>query len=121
MDTFNQPITLLSATDSQMVGAVVDTGSTFTIVPAPVLKRRGVIPQRSVTLRLVTDALEERAIGWVTAQSDGPEENIIRVFGGLDSPAVIGTMTLETFLLAVDSVDQRYDPRGNSRAVVNNA
>ena len=112
MGTFNQPITLISATgdETETLDALVDTGSTFTIVPATVLEKLGVTPHREVTLRLASGALEERAVGWARAKLDGLEENIICVFGGPDSPAVIGAVTLETFLLAVDPVSQRLVP-----------
>ena len=112
MGTFSQPITLISPTgdETETQDAVVDTGATFTIVPASVLERLGMTSHRTVTLRLANGRLQQGSIGWVRVQLNGLEENTICVFGEPDSPSAIGAVTLETFLLAADPVEQRLVP-----------
>ena len=112
MGTFTHSITLLSASgeDTETVEALVDTGSTFTIVPAPILERLRVVPERTVALRLANGQLEHRSIAEVRAALDGVGHTILCVFGEPGSPAVIGAHTLEGFLLGVDPVEGRLVP-----------
>ena len=112
MGTVTHPITLTtpSGDRTEIEEALVDTGATFTTVPAPILERLGVTPHRTVNLRLANGQRELRRIGWVRAELDGVEENIICVFGEPGSPPVIGAITLETFLLGVDPVERRLVP-----------
>ena len=112
MGTFTQSITLLAASGGQTetLDALVDTGATFTGVPSAVLERLGVEPHRTVRLRLANGQIEERSLGRVRAELNGESEEIICVFGDPDAPPVIGAVTLETFLLSVDPVEQRLVP-----------
>lgn len=54
MSTFSYPTTLIgpSSAGPETLEALVDTGATFTTVPAPFLERLGVRRQRRVRLRL---------------------------------------------------------------------
>ena len=107
MGTFFHPITLISPTGTATVEALVDTGSTFSTVPRPVLERLGVVPFTRARLRLANGQTVEQDIGEVVAELDGlHRRTIICVFGEPDTPALLGAQTLETFLLGVDP-DQR--------------
>ena len=112
MGTFTQGITLKSASGNgaETLEALVDTGSSFTMVPAAVLERLGVEPHRTVPLRLANGQRERRRIGWVRIELDGMEETTLCVFGEPGSPPIIGAHTLEGFLLAVDTLEQRLVP-----------
>ena len=52
----------------------------------------------------------ERRIGTVTAEIDGEQESINCVFGDAEATPLIGAVTLESFLLAVDPVAQHLVP-----------
>ena len=111
MGTFTHPITLLGPTGQrETIEALVDTGATFTTVPALVIERLGVRPHRRVRLRLANGQVEEASLGTVRAQLDGIEESIPCIFGGPQAPPTIGAVTLEIFLLAADPVKQRLVP-----------
>ena len=111
MGTFTHTITLMSDSGlAETVEALVDTGATFSAVPAEVLQRLGVIPHREVRLRLASGQIHDQRIGRLLARIDGVQESIICVFGEPGSPAVIGAHTLEAFLLGVDPVEQRLVP-----------
>ena len=112
MGTFTQPIRLHAASGdyTEELDALVDTGATFTIVPAPILERLGVTPDRTARLRLANGQIEERALGRIRADLNGESEIIICVFGEPDTLPIIGAHTLEGFLLGVDPVDQRLVP-----------
>ena len=112
MGTFTHPITLYSPLGDRMetVDAMVDTGSTFTVVPGAILEGLGVQPRRAVNLKLANGQVVERRVGTVTAEIDGERESIICVFGDPEATPLIGAVTLESFLLAVDPVAQRLVP-----------
>ena len=76
MGNFTQAITLHSAYDdrTEAVEALVDAGATFTSVPAPILEQLGIIPHRTVRLRLANGEVEQRAIGHVTVDVNGGRE-----------------------------------------------
>ena len=112
MGTFTHPITLYSPVGDRMetVEAMVDTGSTFTVVPGFILNALGLRPRRAVNLKLANGHVVERRVGTVTAEIDGEQESIICVFGDTEATPLIGAVTLESFLLAVDPVGQRLVP-----------
>lgn len=111
MGTFTHAITLIASSGgSETVEALVDTGSTFTSVPATVLERLGVRRGRRVRLRLANGQIQECQLGAVMAELDGQRETILCIFGEPGWPAVIGAHTLEAFLLAPDPVEKRLVP-----------
>ena len=112
MSTFTHPITLYSASgdQSEVVEALVDTGSAFTAVPSPVLERLGIKPHRTVRLRLANGQIDQRDLGRVVAELDGVEEIILCMFADAAGPAIIGASALEALLLAVDPVNKRLVP-----------
>ncbi len=112
MGTFARDITVFSASgeNSETLTALVDTGATFSSVPAPILERLGVAPQRQIRLRLANGEVVEHQLGEVVAQLDGVRTTILCVFGPEGAPALIGAHTLEAFLMAVDPVEQRLVP-----------
>lgn len=112
MGTFTHPITLHPANGGQpeTLDALVDTGPTFTSVLAATMERLGVAPEGKVRLGLADGSIAEREISVVRAELDGFVMPTHCVFGDPDEPPVIGAVTLEVFLLAVDPVQQRLVP-----------
>ena len=111
MSTFFQPITLFSeAGASQTIEALVDTGSSFSTVPSPILEELGVVPHRTIRLGLANGQISERRVGRVLAQLDGIQEETLCIFGGPDDLPTIGAHTLEAFLLGVDPHNKRLVP-----------
>ena len=113
MGSFPHPITLMSqaGTASHTLEALVDTGATFTAIPAPTFEGLGVARQRRARLRLANGKLVEWELGEVVAQIDGVRSTILCIFGEAGTPPLIGAHTLEAFLLVVDPVEQRLVPR----------
>ena len=112
MGTFTHPIVLhsVSGDRTEVVEALVDTGASFTTVPAPVLDRLGIIPERTVRSRLADGRTDQRAIGEVRVELGEDVATVICVFEEPDAPATIGAHTLETFLLGVDPIGRRLVP-----------
>lgn len=112
MGTFSHPITLVAPSGAtETLEAAVDTGSTFTVIPAPVLDRLGVKRERRVRMRLASGEVVEWDLGEVTAELDGQRSTIICVFGAPESPPLIGAHTLEGFVLGVDPVEKKLVPK----------
>jgi predicted aspartyl protease len=109
--TFFYPITLIAADGRRVeVEALIDTGASFTSMPADVLRDLGVAPVRQARLRLSDGSTHVQQVGEVRAEIDGAGVTTLVVFGEAGSPPAIGAYTLEGLLLGVDPVDKRLVP-----------
>ncbi len=92
------------------VSALVDTGSTYTVMPRPLLEKLGVEPREHATFRLADGRSVEQDIGqtWVRVG----EKSVITlvVFGESDGPTLLGAYALEGLLLAPDPVAKKLVP-----------
>jgi len=112
MGTFFHPVTLISTSgERETLQALVDTGASFTTVPAAVLERLGVRPHRTMRFRLANGEPVEWQLGWVTIEIDGNREQTLAVFGPEEDIALIGAHTLQAMGLGVDPVEHRLVPR----------
>jgi len=118
MGTFFHPITLIGSAGKRVtIEALVDSGSTFTSVPAELLRDLGVEPRRQVRLRLADGQSHTQDMGHMTVEVDGIEGSTYVVFGANGSPPAIGAVTLEGFLLGIDPVGQVLVPVEGWQAV----
>ena len=112
MSIFHYPLEITgpNASEFQEVMALVDTGATFTQVPAPLLRHLGVQPTQTVRFRLANGSTIQRAIGETQVRIEGQIVNTVVVFGDDNADALLGVYTLERALLAVDPAGQRLIP-----------
>ncbi len=94
----------------EMVEALVDTGATYTTVPAPLLERLGVVPHVRDSFILADGRRVDRDIGRTWVRADGRVELTLVVFGDPDGPSRLGAYTLEGLRLAADPVGRRLMP-----------
>ena len=94
----------------ERVEVMVDTGSTFTTVPAPLLRRLGVAPQRTMPVRLGDGSIVEDEVSDTVIRLEGKSFFTPVTFGREGEPNLLGVVALETALLAVDPVEQRLVP-----------
>jgi clan AA aspartic protease len=94
----------------ETVEALVDTGATYTTVPAPILARLGVIPHVRDAFLLADGRRVDRDIGRAWVRVDGRTELTLVVFGEADAPSLLGAYTLEGLRLAADPVGRRLIP-----------
>src|SRR5690349_24491406 len=87
--------------------ALVDTGATFTWIPRDVLAAVGVTPTEERPFVLADGREVRYAIAWAQIRIAGREQPTIVVFGEPGTEAILGVVTLEEFLLAVDPVSRR--------------
>jgi predicted aspartyl protease len=112
MGTFHWPLTVLSADGDreETVQALVDTGSTYTSLPASLLGRLSIVPQRRLEFELANGEIIEQEIGEARLRVEGIEATRIVVFGPENAPSLMGADTLEGVTMVVDPVGRRLAP-----------
>jgi clan AA aspartic protease len=89
------------------VEALVDTGSTYTVLPRALLEELGVAVDSRARFVLADGSEVERELGRAWVCFEGREQYTLVVFG---DHALLGAVTLEEFLLAPDPVERRLVP-----------
>ena len=94
----------------EYVDALVDSGSTYNILPASQLRRLGIEVQGSGTFKLADGRRVEREMGQTWVRLNGDEYIAPVIFGDEGVQPLLGAVTLEIFRLAIDPVDMRLIP-----------
>ncbi len=94
----------------ESVDALVDTGASYTSVPASLLERLGVKREDRMAFVLADGSQHEKEIGQTWVRVDGKRVITIVIFGEDEAPALLGAYTLEGVRLAVDPVNKRLIP-----------
>ena len=92
------------------VAALVDTGATYTTVPASLLDRLGVRPHARTAFLLADGRQIEEDIGRTWVRIGDRAEVTVVVFGAPHSPVLLGAYALEGLRLAADPVNRRLVP-----------
>ena len=106
--TFNVDFTIwnLDKTHSSTMNGLVDTGASYTLIPAGVLGELGVEQEETEEFRLADGSVRELAIGRAEMELEGRTRTIYVVFGASDT-VLLGAMALEAFALAADAKNHR--------------
>ena len=88
----------------------VDTGSTYTALPRGLLESLGVAVNASVPARLADGSRQMLEIGETRIRLGGREFTTIVIFAEEREPSLLGVITLEEALLAVDPVNNELIP-----------
>ena len=109
---FYWPLSVVSADGEtvETVKALVGTRATFTMFPASMLRRLGIVPQRRVSFELPDESFTEHDIGEARLRINDAAGTRIVVFGNEDDLVVIGVHTLEGFALEIDSEREMLVP-----------
>lgn len=91
----------------EAIEALVDTGATYTWIPRDVLKRLGATPEEERPFVLADGREVRYPVAWLQIRLGARAQPTIVVFGELGSEPILGVVTLEEFLLAVDPVSRR--------------
>ena len=112
MGTFSCPIEVFApdGSRSETIEAMVDTGSTYTGLPAALLRALGVVPYRRIQSELADGSVVDDEVGAVNVRVAGIATPTLAIFAGENAPALLGAYTLEGALLAVDPARQRLIP-----------
>lgn len=112
MGTFTIPIEVGDLAGRQFVEvvALVDTGSTYTIVPGGILTRLGVVREGYRRFELGDNRIVEYPIGQARIRLEGQELIVLVVFASEDGDTLLGATALEIFGLGVDPINRRLVP-----------
>ena len=86
---------------------LVDTGSTYTIVPASVLEEMGIRRATSDLFEYADGRVERKDTGIAIVTIDGREGGTQVTFGPEDTEPILGVHALEALGLVVDPVNER--------------
>lgn len=90
----------------ETVRALVDTGASYTMVPASVLRGLGVIPHARWPFDTADGRLVELDVGRTWVRVDGQTDLTLIVFGP-EGRCLLGAYTLEGMRLAPDPMNRR--------------
>ena len=94
----------------ETIEALVDTGATYTMIPASLLNRLGVVPLAQMNFILADGQRIERDVGEASLRILGSTFHSPVVFANEDSNVLLGAVTLQIFGLGVDSLNERLIP-----------
>ena len=100
----------LQGRNSRRVEVEVDTGSTYTALPRELLQALGVQVRRTVTSRLADGSEKPVQVGYANVRLAGAELITPVIFAEEGEPSLLGVITLEDALLAVDPVNNELIP-----------
>ena len=94
-------------TQRRELTGVVDTGSSFVIIPEHVLDEMGVQHEEMAIFRLADGPVREMDLGETLMDLDGRTKTVQVVFGPDPRKVLLGAMALEAFALAADAKNHR--------------
>jgi len=94
----------------ETVEALVDTGATYTTVPAALLRRLGVTPHVRDTFVLADGRRVEHDIGQSWIRVGGRAVVTLLVFAAPEAPPLLGAYALEGLRIAPDPIGRRLVP-----------
>ena len=100
----------LQGRNSQRVEVEVDTGSTYRALPRVMLRALGVMAERTAASRLADGSEKPVQVGYANVRLEGVEVITPVIFAEEGEPSLLGVITLEDALLAVDPVNNELIP-----------
>ena len=86
---------------------MVDTGPSYTLIPAPIFEELGIERVRSRVFSFADGSRQELSMGWVEIGMEGETGHVHVVFGVDRRKILLGAMALEVFALAADAKYRR--------------
>ena len=93
-----------------MVNALVDTGATYSAVPASLLRRLGVEPRATRRFSLADGRFARLPMGVTTMRLAGEEWTVYVIFAPEDASPRLGSLALDAFGLAPDYSEGKLVP-----------
>ncbi len=94
----------------ETVEALVDSGASYTMIPASLLRDLGVTPLRRASFELADGNRIELEVGQTWIQLEGKHGISLVVFAEEGSKPLLGAVTLEILQLGIDPVGMRLVP-----------
>lgn len=97
-------------TRSRTLNGLVDTGASYTLVPASILEELGIAKFETRTFTLADGSRRELALGWAEMELEGRPGFVYVVFGDAGGKILLGATALEAYGLAADAKNRRLIP-----------
>jgi len=112
MGAFRYPVEIAARPEGpyEPLDAWVDTGSVYTWIPSPILRRLGLNPTGKRPFLVADGRIIQRDIVEAVVRVDGEVAHTICVFGDEGDQVLLGAYTLEGLGLAADPVNKRVVP-----------
>jgi len=112
LGTFRVDFTLRNPSSGQFraLNGLVDTGASYTVIPAAVLAELGIAPLRSVRVRYADGSFADLGLGEAQMELEGMTSTVQVLFGNSSDTFLLGAMALEAFALAADATNRRLIP-----------
>ena len=110
--TFSADFVLWNAdqTAARSLNGLVDTGASYTMIPASILEEMGIARKRTTTFDLADGSRRSYALGYAEMELAGQRDLVHIIFGPENTRILIGAFTLEVFGLAADAKYRRLIP-----------
>lgn len=105
--SFSVDFTIYANQQSRALTGLVDTRRLYSIIPAQILEDLGIIRDDYQRFRRADGFVRQLGIGLAFMELQGETAPVHIVFGDDRQETVIGSMTLATFGLAADPVQER--------------
>ncbi len=92
------------------LNGLVDTGASYTVIPAGLLDGLGVRRVETLTFEIADGSRQDLDIGIVEMELQGRIREVYVVFGSDATPVLLGAMALEAFALAADAKNRTLVP-----------
>ena len=112
MGTFTVPLEVGNQATGEFlpVVALVDTGATYTLLPAGMLAQLAIKSVGKRTFELADQRTTQYDVGEVRMRLNDDESTVLVVFAPEGTPPLLGATVLELFSLGADPVNQRLIP-----------
>ena len=109
MESFSYPIELGAADGGRFesLRALVDTASSYSVVPATILASLGVGPQWTGLFTTADGSRQEMSLAEVRIRVDGQERTTICVFGTPEGVPTLGSYALAGLAMEPDPANRR--------------
>ena len=110
--TFSADFILWNAdqTVSRTLNGLVDTGASYTMVPASILEELGIEREDTETFNLADGSRRDYDLGFARMELDGKRRRVAVIFGPENAGVLLGAFALEVFGLAADAKYRRLIP-----------
>lgn len=99
-----------NGSQSRELNGVVDTGASFTVIPAQILDELGIEREETKLFSFADGSRRELDVAWAEMELQGQRGHVYVVFGPDRRKTLIGALALETFALAADAKYRRLIP-----------
>ncbi|MCE2501233.1 MAG: retroviral-like aspartic protease family protein, partial [Dehalococcoidia bacterium] len=89
------------------LAGLVDTGASYTVIPAEILDELGIARDEVELFSLADGSVQELAIGWADMELERRTRPVYVVFSTSPDKILLGAMALEAFALAADAKNHR--------------